>query len=257
MNKIVRDKGRAFCSTLNTRFKQTCYFHQGTDSLKGNKNNKLKTQQRSGGNLQQVPTCNRDAGDHCTHLPELGEKSPWQQRSRGEAVASPSHLWQDSTLPSDLSNPQDPHTIAHVISAGQLLFSCCMLPQLGHLTNLPLSLLTTTISPEPNPDRPWQCRKVWGVQWHETSYYRFFHAFLVAIAAFGSGHFSVLLLHVRKMEKKQNGEVPAQHISLAGGLFLRSFIPMVTHLPALLSIKTLSQYLSMGIFTFYRFRNPW
>lgn len=34
MNKIVRDKGRAVCSTVNITFKQRHYFHLGTDSLK-------------------------------------------------------------------------------------------------------------------------------------------------------------------------------------------------------------------------------
>lgn len=50
------------------------------------------------------------------------------------------------------------------------------------------------------------------MQWHETSYYRFFHAFLVAIAAFGSGHFSVLLLHVKDGEKAKWRGASSAHI---------------------------------------------
>lgn len=57
--------------------------------------------------------------------------------------------------------------------------------------------------------------------------YRLLHAFPVAIAAFGGGHYSVLWLHVRRMENKHNGEVPAQHTSLAGELILGSFMDSI------------------------------
>lgn len=55
MNKIVRDKGRAVCSTLNIRFKQMHYFHLGTDSLKGKKKDKKTNNKTLGGYNPRLP----------------------------------------------------------------------------------------------------------------------------------------------------------------------------------------------------------